>query len=36
MSVLNTGDVEGSKRFYGAVFGWDALTFDAGGSELTM
>jgi predicted enzyme related to lactoylglutathione lyase len=36
MSVLNTGDMEGSKRFYGAVFGWDTLTFDAGGSELTM
>ena len=36
MSVLNTGDVEGSRGFYGAVFGWDALTFDAGGSELTM
>jgi predicted enzyme related to lactoylglutathione lyase len=27
---------EGSKRFYGAVFGWDTLTFDAGGRELTM
>ena len=36
MSVLNTRDVEGSKRFYGTVFGWDTLTFDAGGRELTM
>ena len=36
MSVLNTRDVEGSKRFYGAVFGWGALTFDAGGGELTL
>ncbi|CAN5132875.1 VOC family protein [soil metagenome] len=36
MSVLNTSDVEGSKRFYGAVFGWGTETFDAGGSELTM
>src|SRR5215218_386201 len=36
MSVLNTRDVEGSKRFYGAVFGWDTLTIDAGGRELTM
>src|SRR6187200_845310 len=36
MSVRNTRDVEGSKRFYGMVFGWDTLTFDAGGRELTM
>jgi uncharacterized protein len=36
MSVLNTRDVEGSKHFYGTVFGWDTLTFDAGGRELTM
>jgi uncharacterized protein len=36
MSVLNTRDVEGSRRFYGRVFGWGTLTFDAGGSELTM
>jgi uncharacterized protein len=36
MSVLNTRDVEGSKRFYGAVFGWGTVTFDAGGGELTM
>jgi uncharacterized protein len=36
MSVLNTRDVERSKRFYGAVFGWGAETFDTGGSELTI
>jgi len=36
MSVLNTRDVEGSKRFYGAVFGWGTQTFDAGGGELTI
>lgn len=36
MSVLNTSDVEGSKRFYGEVFGWGTLSFDAGGKELTM
>jgi predicted enzyme related to lactoylglutathione lyase len=36
MSVLNTRDPEGSRRFYGAVFGWDTMTFVAGGRELTM
>ena len=36
MSVLNTRDVEGSKRFYEAVFGWGTETFDAGGGELTI
>jgi uncharacterized protein len=36
MSMLRTSDSEGAKRFYGAVFGWDTDTFDAGGSELTM
>ena len=36
MSVLNTSDVDGSKRFYGAVFGWSTVSFDAGGRELTM
>jgi uncharacterized protein len=36
MSILNTSDVEGATRFYGAVFGWRAEAFDAGGSELTM
>jgi predicted enzyme related to lactoylglutathione lyase len=36
MSVLNTRDVEGSKRFYGTVFGWGTQTFDAGRGELTI
>lgn len=36
MSVLNTNDVKDARRFYGAVFGWETLTFDAGGSKLTM
>jgi uncharacterized protein len=36
MSILNTPDAEGAKRFYGALFGWETQTFDAGGSELTM
>lgn len=36
MSVLNTRDPEGSGRFYGAVFGWGTMTFDAGGRDLTM
>jgi uncharacterized protein len=36
MSVLNTRDVEGSRRFYGAVLGWCTEALDAGGSEATM
>jgi predicted enzyme related to lactoylglutathione lyase len=36
MSVLDTRDVESSKRFYGAVFGWGAETFDAGRGELPI
>jgi uncharacterized protein len=36
MSMLNTRDPEGAKAFYGAVFGWEADTFDLGGSELTL
>jgi predicted enzyme related to lactoylglutathione lyase len=28
---LNTRDVEGAKRFYGAVFGWQALDLGGGG-----
>jgi hypothetical protein len=27
---LNTRDVEGAKRFYGSVFGWEALGLDGG------
>jgi predicted enzyme related to lactoylglutathione lyase len=29
-SNLNTGDLEGSKSFYGAVFGWEFATVDFG------
>jgi len=36
MSALNTPDVEGAKAFYGAVFGWETDTFDAGGFEVSM
>jgi uncharacterized protein len=36
MSMLNTGDVEGAKRFYRELFGWETETFDAGGTELTL
>ena len=27
-NTLNTGDLEGAKRFYGAVFGWEMLDVD--------
>jgi len=27
-NTLNTGDLEGAKRFYGAVFGWELLDVD--------
>jgi predicted enzyme related to lactoylglutathione lyase len=33
---LTTRDPEGSKRFYGAVFGWQATSADYGGVEYTM
>jgi predicted enzyme related to lactoylglutathione lyase len=36
MSQLVTPDVEGSKVFYGALFGWEAEAFDADGFEVTM
>ncbi|HEY3172315.1 MAG TPA: VOC family protein [Thermoanaerobaculia bacterium] len=36
MSVLHTHDPEGSKAFYGAVFGWKAETMDMGGGEFTL
>jgi len=35
-SDLNTRDLEGSKSFYRAVFGWEADTVDLGGLEGTM
>ena len=36
ISQLNTRDPEGSKAFYGAVFGWETDTFDTGGGEVTL
>src|SRR3954452_5694725 len=36
MSQLVTPDVEGSKAFYGALFGWETEAFDADGFEVTM
>ncbi len=35
-SDLNTRDPEGSKAFYGAVFGWEADTVDLGFGQGTM
>lgn len=36
MNVLVTRDLEGAKRFYGQVFGWQTDTFDAGAMQLTI
>jgi predicted enzyme related to lactoylglutathione lyase len=36
MSSLNTTDPEGAKAFYGAVFGWQAEPFGAGGAQITL
>jgi hypothetical protein len=36
MSVLNTRDIEGAKRFYGELFGWTTDGFAAGDSEIGM
>jgi uncharacterized protein len=36
MSFLNTGNPDGARDFYGAVFGWEPSAFDLGGSEITM
>src|SRR5918997_2983109 len=36
ISQLSTRDPEGSKAFYGAVFGWEADTFDMGEGEVTL
>ena len=33
---LATRDVEGAKRFYGAVFGWTTLTLDGGAEMWTL
>lgn len=35
-NALNVRDVEGARRFYGAVFGWDTLTMDNGGEMWTL
>jgi uncharacterized protein len=35
-SDLNTRDEEGSRAFYGEVFGWEADTVDLGGTSGTM
>lgn len=35
-SELNTRDIEGAKRFYGAVFGWEADAVDMGALAGTM
>jgi predicted enzyme related to lactoylglutathione lyase len=36
MSQLNTYDPDGSKAFYGAVFGWETDTFDLGEGEIML
>jgi uncharacterized protein len=36
ISQLSTRDPEGSKAFYGAVFGWETDTFDMGEGEVTL
>jgi predicted enzyme related to lactoylglutathione lyase len=35
-SNLNAGDLEGSKSFYGAVFGWESDTLDFGGTTTVL
>jgi uncharacterized protein len=35
-SNLNTDDIEGSKSFYGAVFGWEADTMDFGEGDYAL
>jgi predicted enzyme related to lactoylglutathione lyase len=34
-SDLHTADIEGSKDFYGAVFGWEAVSVDLGAGQWT-
>jgi predicted enzyme related to lactoylglutathione lyase len=36
MSDLNGTDLQVSKAFYGALFGWQTDTFDIGGAQATM
>jgi predicted enzyme related to lactoylglutathione lyase len=35
-SELNSRDLEGAKRFYGAAFGWETSSFSFGGADYTM
>jgi predicted enzyme related to lactoylglutathione lyase len=35
-SSLNTGDLEGAKSFYGAVFGWEFDTLEFGGGTTVL
>jgi uncharacterized protein len=35
-NVLNTRDLEGAKRFYGAVFGWETLPLGGGAEMWTL
>ena len=35
-SDLNTRDLEGAQRFYGAVFGWEFDPMDFGGGPMAM
>ena len=35
-NTLNTRDVEGAKRFYGSVFGWDTLDLGGGDDMWTL
>jgi predicted enzyme related to lactoylglutathione lyase len=36
MSRLSTDDIEGAKRFYGEVFGWESETFGTRDAEMTL
>jgi predicted enzyme related to lactoylglutathione lyase len=36
MSALATPDPDGARRFYGAVFGWQADTIELGGATMTL
>jgi uncharacterized protein len=36
MSALHGADLEASKAFYGALFGWESETFDLGDAQMTM
>ena len=36
MSALNTRDLSGAERFYGAVLGWETETFAFGEAEITL